>query len=580
MSVNTADKKKDSDGAQGGVSCAPMENTPVVRTIEELKDFLDQVHIRVCLLAPFHETKNYPLVEARELLPSFESDPFEHANLPGYSLVAFERKLNYFQEVFQFDVLHPASAPKRGETEPVPPTAAKLTQNMQAMLNRLAKQDHQDFRACFGNKDITNFEYYEALMQHMLHMDRAHVLGHNGVGAFALCGVYASFPSDLDSEIKRFGLRIRKFKLGNNRMYERNRAFVYQFLMEQHGFPIVSERRTSSALFARRLFKMGEKFLIRVQGQSDRTITTLYSDPTLRFYPRVEKIALVKVEAEQKDVIQKLSEGGFFVDRRKRAVILRVRYKQHKFNPTNVQEDRALSVESQEVIHPETFATMPMNVIKDSYNMFLRLNDIVQGEYSGTIVFKRHEIVEDTSTDENRLKFLYHWLTKHQRRIIGYSDDFFAKIALVLDNYLLNAQNYESFQETYELFQEVWEKYSYIQQARKVKLLEDIARRNIKGRKLGYLELLLEASALLHDLKFEIVNYFDELVVNVIHLGEHILQNPYIRKNYIAKPDAELTQYGLDVKQHYEKLAALLDEFKSIRKSRKEKVKQSPKIAN
>lgn len=120
-------------------------------------------------------------------------------------------------------------------------------------------------------------------------MDRAHVIAKNTQGKFYFAGIYASFPSDLDTELKRFGLKIGKFQPGDNRLYEINRLFVYQFLMELYGFPIASERRTSSALFARKLFKMGEDFLIRVLGQSDRTITSLYRSTDSRMYPKVEK---------------------------------------------------------------------------------------------------------------------------------------------------------------------------------------------------------------------------------------------------------------------------------------------------
>ncbi len=121
------------------------------------------------------------------------------------------------------------------------------------------------------------------------------MIAKNTQGKFYFAGIYASFPSDLDTELKRFGLKIGKFQPGDNRLYEINRLFVYQFLMELYGFPIASERRTSSALFARKLFKMGEDFLIRVLGQSDRTITSLYRSTDSRMYPKVEKIALVSL---------------------------------------------------------------------------------------------------------------------------------------------------------------------------------------------------------------------------------------------------------------------------------------------
>ena len=66
-----------------------------------------------------------------------------------------------------------------------------------------------------------------------------------------------------------------------------------------------------------------------------------------------------------------------------------------------------------------------VNVVKDTSTMILRLNDIVRGEYVGRAVYKRNELVENTDTDEKRLKFLFAWLSKNQRRIIGYSEEFY-----------------------------------------------------------------------------------------------------------------------------------------------------------
>ncbi len=48
-----------------------------VDSIPRLKRFLDWVQIKHCLLRPYFEQPDYPLVESRELLPSFEADPFE-----------------------------------------------------------------------------------------------------------------------------------------------------------------------------------------------------------------------------------------------------------------------------------------------------------------------------------------------------------------------------------------------------------------------------------------------------------------------------------------------------------------------
>lgn len=561
----------------------PTDTTPPIQisSLDALKSFLDWVQIKHSLLKPYFEQEDYPLVEARELLPSFEADPFEYASLPGFSLVALDRPLNYFAEVFQFDILHDLLGDtNQGLENACPLEKAVQNQNRQAFLDRLPKCLQDEFKKQFSRHDLTALENYPEVLSYLLHMDRAHVLSKDKSGLFHLSGIYASLPSDLDSEIKRFGLQIRKFTIADNMRYELNRQFVYRFLMELHGFPIVSERRTSAALFARRLHRMGEKFMVRVLGQSDRCITTLSSHPRSRRYPRVEKLALVQVDEDMKDARRILGQGRYFVDKKKRVVILRVVYRQHKYNKDNVRQERALSVLRQEVVHP-LYGTVndKVNLIKDTTNMFLRLNDIVRGEYAGRIVYKRNEVVENTETDEKRLKFLYAWLSKHQRRIIGYSDDFYANVGKVLDNYLYDPERDEVFLALAELHQEVLAKHSYIQQARKAMTLEGIAHRNLRGNKLGYLEMLEEANKILRQLKFEIVNYFKELVDNVIGITENILHNAYLRRKYLAPREDDLSDYGREVRRQYGRLVSLLDEFESIRKSRSEQGDKSQPLA-
>lgn len=558
-----------------GVSPIKRSNsgkTLYIRDLLTLKSFLDYVQTRRCLLKPFFDHDDYPLVESRELLPSFESDPFEYSDLPGFSMVAFARPLDYFQEVFQFDILHhPQEFRHLGKHVPFPWERQINSQNLQAILDRLPKSSQESCRKAFTKRQAIALENYPDLLDYILRMDRAHVMAANRKGYFYLAGVYGSLPSDLDTEIKRYGLRIGKFALGDNAKYEMNRLFVYQFLMELYGFPIVSERRTSAALFSRRLHRMGEKFLIRVLGQSDRTLTTLYKHPDSRRYPRLEKIALVSVDSEQKEALRTLSRGRYFVDRDRRVVILRVTYKQHKYDPENVRQDRALSVIRQEVIHPVSGKSRDdLNIIKDASNMVLRLNDIVRGEYVGRTVYKRNEIVQNTETHEKRLKFLYAWLSKHQRRIIGYSEDFYSGVVKVLDNYLLNPDNYDTFQELQALYNEVWSKYSYIQQARKVKLLEDLQHREYRHEKINYLEMLKKSNSALHDLKFEMVNYFDDLVRSAVTLARHILDDSYIARKYIRPQESELSEYGLEVRKQYRRLVKLVDELRDIRKARLE----------
>jgi len=554
-------------------------SVPEITTLEKLKNFLDLVHIRFCLLKPYCEVSDYPPVDSRELLPSFDADLWEHKGVPGFSLVALGRPLNYFQEIFQYENFHPSGLPGQEMTD-----SALINRNLQAMQMRLPRALQEPLRQNFAKKNISNLAYYPSLLPYLLEMDRAQVIGmlpqSSPVPGFHLAGVYASLPSDLDTEIKRYGLRINKFSVGDNKKYEANRHFVYQHLMELYGFPVASERRTSSALFARRLHKMGERFLVRVLGQSDRTLTTLWNDGSNRAYPKVEKIALVALDPDMEG-LEVLRRGGYLVDTDRNIAIIRVRYRQHEFNADNVRQERAISVESHEVIHPITGNPFnEVNILRDGGNMFLRLNDIVRGEFTGRIAYKRNEIVENTDTEEKRLKFLYAWLSKHQRRMIGYGDEFFANIVKILDRYLHATEKDESFGSLRDLHHEVIEKYNYIQQARKVRLLEDLRDRNSKFGRLSYQAMLVNVVAELHDLKFEVVSYFDTLVTSIITIGESILNDRYLLTNYIEKKDENLTARGLEIKKNYRKLVSQIDEFKAIRKARTEMLSRHTQSAD
>jgi hypothetical protein len=249
-------------------------------------------------------------------------------------------------------------------------------------------------------------------------------------------------------------------------------------------------------------------------------------------------------------------------------VVIRLTYQQHRFNPQNLRQDRALSVVKQEVIHPKSgMALGDINIVKDSTNMFLRFNDIVRGEYKGKTVYKRTELIENTDSDENRLKFLYSWLSKHQRRIVGYSDEFFAKLSTLLSEYLLSPEREERFEPHKEVRQEVLARFSFIQQARKIRHLEELRHRRLQGARIGYLRMLEESVGLLQELRFEIVNYFDQLVDTTILHCEAMLNDRYLVKTYMECPEEGLSRAGLVIRKKYGQLVQLLDEFKAIRKT-------------
>ncbi|MDR1856902.1 MAG: hypothetical protein LBR22_07055 [Desulfovibrio sp.] len=555
------------DGRRWHQDGASLPDPVSLSTLPDLKAFLDAVHIRTCLVKPYQEHKNYPLVESRELLPSFDNDMFEYKTLPGFALVAFARQLNYFAEIFQYDKLYPVITDADGACCPLENQV--LAYNLHTLASRLPRMHQEVFRQQFRSLDTVQLENYPTLLPYLLSMDRAHVMSWDAANNFHLSGVYASFPSDIDSELKRFGVRIGKFEFGNNEMYERNRMFVYQYLMELYGFPIVSERRTSSALFARKLHRICEPFLIRVLGQTDRTLTTYTNVSPTSPYLQLEKIALVSVDPDQTEALDIIEKEGFFLDNRRRAVIMRVTYRQHRFDRSNVRQDRALSVEGQEILHPLTGRPlMGLNIIKDSTNMFLRLNDIVRGEYTGRTLYKRTEIVENTDTPEKRLKFLYSWLSKHQRRMISYSDEFFGNVSKVLDHYLYCPEHEEPFHSLPELHKEVCSRFSYIQQARTVRILDDLCQRNVKGERITYAQMLKDIVELCTKIKFDIGNYFPALVDEIIACVDRVLRDRYIQRTYIEPSEESLTPAGQEIRKSYRRLVSLHDAFKAVRKSR------------
>ena len=80
--------------------------------------------------------------------------------------------------------------------------------------------------------------------------------------------------------------------------------------------------------------------------------------------------------------------------------------------------------------------------------------------------------------------------------------------------------------------------------------------------------MLTLMTQILNELKYEIVNYFDNLVVKVLIIGTDVVADSYLRRKYVNVDDAKLSQYGRDIKRMYQLLVMLLDEFRSIRKSR------------
>jgi hypothetical protein len=502
-----------------GLPLAAYKQEPIaIRDRTLLKDFLEYTHIRQGLLAPYNAT--YPLIEPRELLPSFEKNFSEYKDLPSFSMVAFNRPLSYQNEIFQFDLLHP---PEEGNRR-------VARENLDKILPHLDRDLKPAFRQQLGSRDITELAHYEELLQFLFHMDRAHVIARDEAGDFRLLGVYGSFPSDLDTELKALGRKLGKFKKQDHVTYEREREFVYQFLMELYGFPIASERRTSGALFARRLSRLKEQYLIKVLGTSDRTITSLSGFEQKR-YPLVEKVALISLSPMLAEAQPHLLDGGFYVDPLRRVVILKVTYQQHKYNRYNVLEDRAMSILRQEIIHPYHGGRDPnLNILKDTKRTLKELTDIIRGEYIGSITYRRSDLITSSKTHEERLKFLSAWLAKNQRRLGTYGQETFEATKKLLNSYLSQRDHREVFSKHRDLHREVVQRLAYLNQVQQLQPLEKLVQPAKRQRGLGPSRRLAQALAFLEDKQHELPYFYPDLFNKTCHLFDQIANYPHFKK--------------------------------------------------
>lgn len=426
---------------------------------EEAKLFVECQLIIQGLLQAYNQ--DYPLVEARELIPAFDSPLIEYLNLPAFSVLMLNRRLSYMDEGFQYDML---------QAEGNPPDSVSCHHNLQIIRSRLPRNIRLNAR--LARSSLTQLPSYGALLPYLLKMDRGQVLARNRANQFHLAGVFASFPSDLDRQIKRIGANLGKFKKGDNRKYAFNRQFVYRFVMESLGFPICGERHTSAALFALSLLRAGEAFAIAVLGQSDRAIT-IFSNPLqggTASLPAISKLALVATS----ELNSTLQEQGFYLDEKRRALLLKIEYQHHRYHPDNALEGRALSVASQVVIHPKTGVSIEFDVLGLSQENLLMLDSIVHGKFNGSIIYRGQETVKGSKSIPGRLKFLSAWLHKHRFILAEYSMDNIERLNSLLSEFLYDQNNEKIFSRYSNLYVQVHEAWQDLILSHRLRMLEKI----------------------------------------------------------------------------------------------------------
>jgi hypothetical protein len=515
-----------------------------VRDLFTLKSYIEYSQVKVGLLDPYSD--QYPLPELRELQPPFDSSLTEYKELPGFSTLAMDKMLVYQKEPFQFDLFHAPTAHASPE--------AVMHRNIDMFLARLPRADREAMVSEMGSADITQLKHYPRVLSFVCRMDRGHVIARESDGAYRLMGIYASFPSDLDWVLKRFGLKIGKFRTGDDKLYERNRLFVYRYLMELYGFPIASERRTSAAMFTSRLIGRNENFFISVLGNSDRVVTFLSSRGKGR-WPVVEKFSLVSVDSDSKAMTQALEDGGFFLDPKRKVIVFKVTYTQHEYNPDNIIEDRALSVVEQEAIHPVTGERFTnLDLLKTTRRYVVRLNDIVRGEHQGQILYKGQDVVYGTEDHSSRLKFLHAWLSKHRRAFLGYSPKTFRKITHTLSTYLENPDTAPELAKYPKVLSAVKRQVEVLKQEYEVvNLRNSLEGKDGAGRPPSYRERL----ALLVDFlsrERELVRFDEEVFEKVMFLCDRVLDNTYFNKRYRRGKKRTFSRYENEVMELYDEV--------------------------
>ena len=522
-------------------------------TLAQVAQALDYLHIYHVLLEAYGP--RYPLVEARELTPPFDAPLIEYRDLPAFSMVLLDRPLSYQDEGFQYDQLF---------AEGDPPDRALAATNRATLRQRMPRNLRPELEKLLGQAGPTVLQQYLQLLPLLLAMDRGHVLARDAEGRLHLAGVFASFPSDLDGEIKRFGRRIGKFVPGDNQAYAVHRQFVYSFLMEQSGFPICGERHTSAALFARRLQRHREGFIVKVLGQSDRAITSLTSLGTRGQLPRVEKVALVGTPTCSSAGRKMIEEGGFFVDPGRGVVLLRVLYNQHAYHPANVLEDRALSVARQEIIHPQSGQVLAgLDVLGLSLDRVLVLQDIVRGEHVGNIVYHGLESLSGTADPQVRLKFLSAWLNKHRNILADYSSDQFDRCLKVIYSYLDDPERQAEIKRYPELYEEARQTVRDVKWAHRLRLLEKLVknRTDAYGGQFKHVQILIILTHVLSQEADDLARNHPQQLDKLLTICAGYLKNPYLRRRYLSKEPGNTIER--EVVGHYRLLTNLVAQHRA-----------------
>jgi hypothetical protein len=226
-------------------------------------------------------------------------------------------------------------------------------------------------------------------------------------------------------------------------------------------------------------------------------------------------------------------------------VILRVSYSQHRYHPDNVLEDRALSVLRQEVVHPHTGLVLEdMDILGLNQDRLLMLNDIVRGEFHGSILYHGRQRLEYTSGMVSRMKFLVAWLEKHRHILADYSPDNFTRAMKVIYSFLEDGEGKEGFQRHRDLHREVRQVVNRLRISHRLRLLEKLvqSRSDASGRKLQHIQILIILVHVLSQEGESLAQEHPEALRKLVRICQKALDNPYLKRRYLTSPPKNAQQ--------------------------------------
>jgi hypothetical protein len=190
-----------------------------------------------------------------------------------------------------------------------------------------------------------------------------------------------------------------------------------------------------------------------------------------------------------------------------------------------------MSILRQEIIHPDHGGREAnLNILKDTKRTLKELTDIVRGEYSGSITYRRSDLITSTKTHEERLKFLSAWLAKNQRRLGTYGQETFEAAKKLLNSYLSHRDYREVFAKHRELHREVLHNLTYLNQVQQLQPLEKLAQPGKGQPGLGPSRRLALAVAFLEENRDQLPYFYPDLFQKCAHLFGQLSLSPYFKK--------------------------------------------------